>query len=204
MIACFVLGSVLAYGLVMVFYRLHVHSLSKYPGPWLAAVTGLYEMYFTAWGAGSFEDEIDRMHQIYGPVVRITPDEVHIQEQSYHTNYADGWIKGTKALETGRHLSARTSQHFQTKKRSISRARSILQVEVHQIIRGLVQRHQLHRVFGSPFPPFIPLPGVSGLARRNPEEGDLEDGHYSLDRSIGPAIPNQSQEMSLIAGSHGS
>lgn len=66
MIACFFLGSVLAYGLVMAFYRLHVHPLSKYPGPWLAAVTGLYEIYFTAWGVGSFEDEIDRMHQKYG------------------------------------------------------------------------------------------------------------------------------------------
>lgn len=66
MIACFFLGSVLAYGLVMTFYRLHVHPLSKYPGPWLAAVTGLYEIYFAAWGVGSFEDEIDRMHQKYG------------------------------------------------------------------------------------------------------------------------------------------
>lgn len=66
MIASFFLGSVLAYGLVMALYRLHVHPLRKYPGPWFAAVTSLYEMYFTAWGAGSFEDEIDRLHQIYG------------------------------------------------------------------------------------------------------------------------------------------
>lgn len=62
----FFLGSIVAYGLVTIFYRLHIHTLSKYPGPWLASVSGLYEMYFTAWGAGSFEDEIDRMHQIYG------------------------------------------------------------------------------------------------------------------------------------------
>ncbi|KAJ5648642.1 hypothetical protein N7490_005014 [Penicillium lividum] len=164
MIAYFFLGSVLAYGLVMIFYRLHVHPLSKYPGPWLAGATGLYEMYFTL--GGSFEDEIDRMHQKYGPVVRITPNEVHVQERLYHTSYADGWIKGTEALSSQLSRPSR----FQTKKRSISRARSILQVEVHQIIRGLVQRHQLHRLFGS-FPPFIPLPMHE--TRSDPEESDL-------------------------------
>ncbi|KAJ5644535.1 hypothetical protein N7507_010546 [Penicillium longicatenatum] len=198
MIACFFLGSVLAYGLVMILYRLHVHPLSKYPGPWLAAVTGLYEIYFTAWGVGSFEDEVDRMHQKYGPVVRITPDEVHVQEQLYHTSYADGWIKGTDGLDSSRNLSERASQRFQIKKRSISRARSILQVEVRQIIRGLVQRHQLHRVFGTPFPPFRSLPGAHET-RVDPEESDLEDGQHRVARSIGPARPIQAAKTSLAA-----
>lgn len=66
MYACFLLGSVLAYVLVMIVYRLHIHALSKFPGPRLAAVTGLYEIYFAAWGAGSFQDEIQRMHDEYG------------------------------------------------------------------------------------------------------------------------------------------
>ncbi|KAJ5793256.1 uncharacterized protein N7503_009234 [Penicillium pulvis] len=197
MIACFFLGSVLAYGLVMTFYRLHVHPLSKYPGPWLAAVTGLYEIYFAAWGVGSFEDEIDRMHQKYGPVVRITPDEVHVQEQLYHTSYADGWIKGTERLDSGRSLSSKPSQRFQIKKRSISRARSILQVEVPQIIRGLIQRHQLHRVFGASFP-LIPLPG-GHETRSDPEESDLEEGQHRVDRTIGPVMPNQNMAMSSTA-----
>lgn len=64
--ACFLLGSVLAYGLVMVVYRLRIHPLSKFPGPRLAALTGLYEIYFAAWGSSSFEDEIERMHREYG------------------------------------------------------------------------------------------------------------------------------------------
>ncbi|KAJ6093459.1 hypothetical protein N7486_008748 [Penicillium sp. IBT 16267x] len=190
------MGSVLAYGLVMTLYRLHVHPLSKYPGPWLATVTGLYEIYFTAWGVGSFEDEIDRMHQKYGPVVRITPDEVHVQEQLYHTSYADGWIKGTEGLDSGRNIAGRANQRFQMKKRSISRARSILQVEVHQIIRDLVQRHQLHRVFGAPFTPFIPLPGVHET-RVDSEESDLEEGQHRVDRSIGPVKATQAAEMCL-------
>lgn len=130
-------------------------------------------------------------------MVRITPDEVHVQEQLYHTSYADGWIKGTEELDSGRNAPGKASQRFQTK-RSISRARSILQVEVHQLIRGLVQRHQLHRVFGAPFPPFSPLPG-GHEGRSDPEESDLEEGQHRVDRTIGPLRPNQTAEMSLTA-----
>lgn len=130
--------------------------------------------------------------------MRITPDEVHVQEQLYHTSYADGWIKGTGRLDSDQNLPGKVSQRFQVKKRSISRARSILQVEVHQIIRGLIQRHQLHRVFGAPFPPFIPLPGRHET-RSYPEESDLEEGQHKVDRTSGPVRPNQTADMSLTA-----
>lgn len=66
LVACFLLGSVLAYGLASLVYRFHIHPLSKFPGPRLAAVTGLYEIYFSIWGVSSFDDEIERMHQEYG------------------------------------------------------------------------------------------------------------------------------------------
>lgn len=66
MIPCFLLGSLVAYFLVTIIYRVHIHPLSKFPGPRLAALTGLYEIYFAAWGTGSFEDEIERMHEKYG------------------------------------------------------------------------------------------------------------------------------------------
>lgn len=62
LIACFLLGSLLAYVLVTIIYRLYIHPLSRFPGPRLAAMTSLYEIYCAA----SFDDEIDRMHQEYG------------------------------------------------------------------------------------------------------------------------------------------
>jgi hypothetical protein len=66
MFACFLLGSALAYNLVMVIYRLHFHPLNRFPGPRLAAATSLYEIYFSAWGPGVFEHEINEMHRQYG------------------------------------------------------------------------------------------------------------------------------------------
>lgn len=66
MLACFLLGSAVAYNLVMVVYRLQFHPLNKFPGPRLAAATGLYEIYFSIWGTEIFEHRIDQMHQKYG------------------------------------------------------------------------------------------------------------------------------------------
>lgn len=195
MIACFLLGSMLAHGLVTIIYRLHVHPLSRFPGPYLAAVTGLYEIYFSAWGTGSFDDEIERMHRLYGeattitprgrihadspegPVVRITPDEVHVQDQFSNASHADCWIKGTKTLESSRHQSGRTAQSYQTRKRSMSRVRSILQVEVRHIIRGLVQKHQLHQAFIAKIRPLFPMSNLPMVRIKASEASDLEDGH---------------------------
>ncbi|KAJ6105576.1 hypothetical protein N7512_009093 [Penicillium capsulatum] len=197
MCVCFLLGSVVAYLLAMIVYRLYIHPLSKIPGPRLAAVTGLYEIYFAAWEAGSFEYQIQRMHEEYGgflssrckrlsdlpgPVVRITPDEVHVQEQIYNLDHTDRWIKGTKALAHGRHQPGRAVPDLQLRKRSISQVRSILQIEVHQIIRGLVQKHQVHKVFSSRMRPSMP----ASLCEMPLEysESDLEDGHERPLRSL--------------------
>lgn len=113
-----------------------------------------------------------------GPVVRITPDEVHVQEQFHDPRYADSWIKGSKGLQPSRHQSGFNSPRFQIRKRSMSRVRSILQVEVHQIIRGLVQKHQVHRVFSWRVRSFAMNPSLSGIPVDSAGESDLEDGHH--------------------------
>ncbi|KAJ5683456.1 hypothetical protein N7462_006621 [Penicillium macrosclerotiorum] len=195
MLSCFLLGSVIAYGFVVGIYRLHVHPLSKFPGPRLAGLTGLYELYFAAWGADSFSTEIERMHQKYGPVVRITPDEVHVQEQLFNPDSADDWIKGTKALDARRHQSGYPSQGFQIRKRSILRVGLILQVEVHQIIRGLVQKHQIDRVFSSQARSLVSIPEIRPLGEDAAEGSDLEDGPSEDWRSPRP-YPQRSMSES--------
>ncbi|KAI1373545.1 cytochrome P450 [Hypoxylon crocopeplum] len=57
------------------FYRLFFHPLSHIPGPRLAAVTHAVEFY---------HDVIEKMHEKYGPVVRINPREVHIKDPHFY------------------------------------------------------------------------------------------------------------------------
>ncbi|KAI1741367.1 cytochrome P450 [Xylaria scruposa] len=62
------------------FYRLCLHPLSRIPGPKLAAITYLPEIYHDVIRGGKFFLAIDEMHKQYGPIVRINPDEVHLDD----------------------------------------------------------------------------------------------------------------------------
>ncbi|KAI0418848.1 cytochrome P450 [Xylaria grammica] len=57
-------------------YRLYAHPLRKVPGPFLARITELWRTvhYFR----GTWFDDILELHRKYGPVVRISPNEVSV------------------------------------------------------------------------------------------------------------------------------
>ncbi|KAJ5286982.1 hypothetical protein N7478_002668 [Penicillium angulare] len=88
----YVLGVLLflaSYIVAIVLYRLFLSPLAKFPGPPLAASTRLYETYYQILKGGTFTWHIDELHKKYGPVVRITPWEIHIKDPSYYyTVYA--------------------------------------------------------------------------------------------------------------------
>lgn len=75
----------------IVTYRLFFHPLAKIPGPRLAALTFLYQTYFSFKDGSRFYKQVGEMHKKYGPIVRITPNEVSLSDpQHYETIYYVG------------------------------------------------------------------------------------------------------------------
>ena len=56
----------LLYPLGVVIYNLFFSPIARFPGPKLAAATGLYEFYYDFFKRGRYIFEIERMHAKYG------------------------------------------------------------------------------------------------------------------------------------------
>lgn len=71
------------YVVLLFIYRLTLHPLAKFPGPRLAAVTFWCEFYHDYFCGGQYLFRIRDMHAKYGHIVRISPDELHINDPSF-------------------------------------------------------------------------------------------------------------------------
>ncbi|KAI4252461.1 MAG: hypothetical protein LQ352_004272 [Teloschistes flavicans] len=104
------------YSLVRVIHRIFFHPLARVPGPKLAAATLLYQTYYSFAGSRSrFYIQIAKLHQAYGkwfcpgaadpvplvlgPIVRISPDEVHLSDAE---NYDKIYHVGSKYSKDGK------------------------------------------------------------------------------------------------------
>ncbi|QKX57632.1 uncharacterized protein TRUGW13939_04750 [Talaromyces rugulosus] len=79
-------NGLVAWLVTLAIYRLYLHPLARagFPGPRLAAVTTWYEAYFDVFLQGQYIFQIERMHQKYGPIVRIGPNELHVLDHEYY------------------------------------------------------------------------------------------------------------------------
>lgn len=77
------------YCLALVIYRFFLSPLAKFPGPKLAAASDWYEVYYDLFAnggeGGAFTRHIKSLHEKYGPVVRITPTELHLDDPEFYS-----------------------------------------------------------------------------------------------------------------------
>ncbi|KDN67898.1 putative cytochrome P450 [Colletotrichum sublineola] len=77
-------GVYLVYHVLKALYNISpLHPLSHIPGPKLSAATYLPEFYYDVILYGRYTTEIRRMHEQYGPIVRISPHEVHCNDVDF-------------------------------------------------------------------------------------------------------------------------
>ncbi|KAF2708717.1 cytochrome P450 [Pleomassaria siparia CBS 279.74] len=83
--------------LYIIIWRLYFSPVAKFPGPKLAAITSLYEFYYDFVKKGRYCYEIERMHKVYGPIVRINPRELSICDSDYYDKlYVGGYVRPTE------------------------------------------------------------------------------------------------------------
>ncbi|KAI1095546.1 putative cytochrome P450 [Rostrohypoxylon terebratum] len=132
-----------AYFIILVLYRLFLHPLASFPGPKLAAATAWYEFYHDAIRRGKYTFEIQEMHDKYGPIVRISPEELHCNDPSFiptlytggsarrnkYGHFADAWIMfGT--LDHDLHRLRRKALNRFFSKASISKLEPVIHEKV--------------------------------------------------------------------------
>ncbi|KAF9886623.1 hypothetical protein FE257_011263 [Aspergillus nanangensis] len=60
-------------------YRVYFHPLANIPGPVLAGASYLYSFWYNL-NRGRLYLQIQKIHEQYGPIVRISPNEIHLSD----------------------------------------------------------------------------------------------------------------------------
>ncbi|KAK6851687.1 hypothetical protein PG995_011812 [Apiospora arundinis] len=114
---------ILLYGIALAIYRVTLHPLAKFPGPRLAATTEWYEFYHDIVRQGKFIWHIQKLHDQYGPIVRIMPNEIHIRDPDYYDEiYAPSSKKRDKSAAWVT-LAGNTGSGFATVDHNLHRQR---------------------------------------------------------------------------------
>ena len=118
------LTSLLTYLTTLSLYRLYFHPLSRFPGPRLAALTQWYEHYHSLILDGAFLHKIAALHEQYGPIVRIAPNELHIRDPHFFSTIYSGGAKGkVDKDEAFVRMAGAPSAGFSTREHELHRAR---------------------------------------------------------------------------------
>ncbi|KAJ9245692.1 hypothetical protein DTO169E5_411 [Paecilomyces variotii] len=146
-------GVFAAYVVARCIYDLFFHPLRKFPGPKRAAIWSFYEFYYDVIKDGTYLWEIQKMHEKYGPIIRINSRSLHIHDPEYfNTIYAGSGRKVNKELSavggyTFPHSTISTLDHdLHRKRRAIvspyfsKRAIADIEPAIHERIDALISR----------------------------------------------------------------
>ncbi|KAI9642746.1 hypothetical protein NHQ30_008477 [Ciborinia camelliae] len=123
-LALIIAAFVVLYVATTAIYRLYFSPLAGFPGPRLAALTKWTEVYYELMhgDGGQFVWVYADWHKKYGPIIRISPDELHIQDSSfYEVLYSNG--RPSDKLPSLEHRFNNPMSSFATSKHSIHRKR---------------------------------------------------------------------------------
>jgi hypothetical protein len=81
--AALVTAAWLLYTATVAVYRITWHPLAKFPGPVLARSSYIYELWYDVILQGRYTRKVSELHQKYGPIVRINPEEVHCNDPKF-------------------------------------------------------------------------------------------------------------------------
>ncbi|KAL4746505.1 hypothetical protein BDW72DRAFT_210385 [Aspergillus terricola var. indicus] len=145
-----------AYCLLRMLYNVSpLHPLSHIPGPNLAAATFLYESWFDLVLGGKYTHRIKQIHEQYGPVVRINPEELHFSDISFADEIYAGagrkrdkhvhYLNAFAGLTTSSMLVTREHGHHRVRRsamnRFFSRAQiSKLESSIKDLVDGLCEK----------------------------------------------------------------
>lgn len=123
---CISLATALLATLALVIYRLYLHPLARFPGPKLAAATKWYEFWFDVLvpPGGQFSAHVDLLHDRYGPIVRINPQELHVRDPDMYEAVYTSSTKRDRWYNAAR-MTGKTSDSFSTIPHDLHRRRRV-------------------------------------------------------------------------------
>ncbi|KAI6351153.1 hypothetical protein MCOR25_010105 [Pyricularia grisea] len=125
--------------IVKIIYRLYFHPLARFPGPRFVAATSLLELYWDMVGQGAYLYRIEQMHQKYGPIVRVNPQELSIKDPSYYDQlYVAGAVRRTNCWTGNGGMEFKDSH-------------------------GTTVEHDHHRLRRKPMEPYFSRAGISRI-----------------------------------------
>ncbi|KAL4877950.1 cytochrome P450 [Aspergillus karnatakaensis] len=157
--------AILLYNIGLVIYRLCLSPLAKFPGPKLAAATGWYEFYFDYWKNGNYLWEVDRLHDIYGPIIRINPHELSIRDSSF---YNEIYVTGNK----------RRTEHYDFLGRGLR----------FDGAHGITVDHDLHAKRRGPIESFFTRPNIDTMKPLIAERAQTFERHLRALEGTGAVI----------------